>query len=55
MATWIDTASDWAANVVASRDSAVPFTSEQRLLLQELLKQSFTHFGEKIGEQVGEE
>jgi len=54
MATWIDAASDWIANISVPRDAAQPFTDAQTRLLQELLKQSFTQFASVIADKVGE-
>ena len=36
---WIDSAGDWVAYIFTSHDADVPFSAEQTVLLQELLKQ----------------
>ena len=50
-ATWIDQASDWVTRRF-SNEGAVPFSSEQSLLLQEVLKQAFGLFAKEVGETM---
>ena len=54
MATWLDRAGDWVADIFASRDAA-PFTPTQTLLLQELLTQTFTRFAKEFGQNIGDQ